>query len=522
MSVFEILTKNTKQTFDKDLVTISPARGDFQVNFGFEFFLTVQLDKETGKCYVLNQFNSENFLFKGQVLPTKLEIDKMCKIMVRGVDDYIVIKVLETTLHKVAEEKITTSDIEGLYGKNVNADLKLKIENRKAEIEAARIPIIKQVSHYISDYRHKISMNSKNGIALHAALFLASLILAFGVSNYLTGLSLKDAGSIIQMPVNLKILFIYSVIIYGIGLSLKQGVYLSKQEEENMSGKALTLFSLVIFGAIYVINLLYYMSPKSMTFFALLMSVFFTLCAVLLGYSTGILKYSNAKLKQELNTYEYREDFEHVVKEYQKWIERYANNLTPQKIKSLQDKLFFLYLKMGGEFILGLITAPFLAYGVSNTLAMCFPEAAGWIRISGLRFSPVFLVLATFMIIFAFFAFAGAFTTNKKMQASNVLKNDGFSNYQDHGVDIYGLSGMEKLNKEMRRSFTIGLCIIFIEFSMNLSYFSQEIGGDLKGLFLSAIAALVPTALLIAETFMVSKTMFDVNSINGLISKREE
>ena len=154
-----------------------------------------------------------------------------------------------------------------------------------------------------------------------------------------------------------------------------------------------------------------------------------------------------------------------------------------------------------------------------NTLAMCFPEAAGWIRISGLRISPVFLVLATFLIIFAFFAFANAFLNSKKIAGSNVLKQDGFSNYLQHGVEIYGIEGVNRLNREMRRSFLIGCIIIGIEFTMNASYFMGEIGGDLGGMLLSGLAALVPTALLIAETFMLSSTQFETYACDEIVAK---
>ena len=54
---------------------------------------------------------------------------------------------------------------------------------------------------------------------------------------------------------------------------------------------------------------------------------------------------------------------------------------------------------------------------------------------------------------------------------------------------------------------------------MNVSYFTQEIGGNLNGLLLSATAALVPTALLIAETFMLSQTKFETFALEELISK---
>ena len=52
---------------------------------------------------------------------------------------------------------------------------------------------------------------------------------------------------------------------------------------------------------------------------------------------------------------------------------------------------------------------------------------------------------------------------------------------------------------------------------MNTSYFFTEIGGDLQGILLSIIAALVPTALLIAETFMLSGTQFEKYACEELL-----
>ena len=49
----------------------------------------------------------------------------------------------------------------------------------------------------------------------------------------------------------------------------------------------------------------------------------------------------------------------------------------------------------------------------------------------------------------------------------------------------------------------------------------QSIGGDLSGLMLSAVTALVPTALLIAETFMLSSTKFEIFACDSLISKND-
>ena len=526
---FTIITKYGEKTFaDKELVNIGSKDGaDIKLNFDFDFLLTVQYDLRTNQCILLNQFNNPKFLFKGKALPSRLDIDKVCKIMIDGSDEFITIKVLASAISRnVAEENITENDIKAIYGNEVNASAKIHIEKRKNEIEEARISIIKEIGAGINELKRKISMNSKGGIVLHIALLFASFVSSFGVSNYLTGLPLSESANVIQMPANMKLIFIYALIIYGIGLVLKQGIFLYLQNkigEDSTTSKIAEKFmitsSLVFYSAIYLINVLYYIAPKTFPIFAVLISLFFVGTTATLSIACGYYKSISTETKQELDRIEYREDFERVIHEYRQWIERFVNTMTPQKIQNIKDKQFMLQIKSAGEIILGIITAPFLAYGVSNTLAMCFPEAAGWIRISGLRFSPVFLILATCLIVFAFFSFANGFLNSKKIQASNVIKQDGFSNYIQHGVEIYGLEGVRKLNREMRRSFLIGLSIIVIEISMNASYFMGEIGGDLGGILLSSLAALVPTALLIAETFMLSQTKFENYACDEVIAK---
>ena len=446
---FIITTKYGEKTFaNKELVNISSREGaDLKLDLGFDFLLTVQYDLKTNKCSILNQFNNTRFLFKGKALPPKLDVDRVCKIMVDGSDEFISVKIIgETVNREISEENITESDIKAIYGSDVNAAAKLMIEKRKSEIEAVRVGIVKEIGAPINSLKSKLSMNSKTGILMHIALFFASLICAFGVSNYLTGLPLNEAGNVIQMPTNMKLIFIYAIVVYGVGLILKQGVFLNLQNKlgygTNVSSLAETFMismSLIFYAAIYLINVLYYISPKTFPVFAVLISLFFVGTAAVLALACGYYKNNNTELQKDLDHYEYREDFEHVIKEYQQWIERFANTMSKTKIKNIKDKQFGLQIKSLGEIMLGIITAPFLAYGVSNTLAMCFPEAAGWVRISGLRLSPVFLVLATFLIIFAFFNFVNGFLCSKKIQASNVLKNDGYSNYLYHGVEIYGL-----------------------------------------------------------------------------------
>ena len=54
---------------------------------------------------------------------------------------------------------------------------------------------------------------------------------------------------------------------------------------------------------------------------------------------------------------------------------------------------------------------------------------------------------------------------------------------------------------------------------MNISYFAQTMGNDLGGLIISAVAALVVTAILIAETYMLSQTKYDIWTLEELIAK---
>ena len=500
-----IASKNKEQIFDKEIINIGTnPECDFVLKADFDFMLTLQYDRNNNKCCVLNNFKNEKILFKGQPIGQKLDIDKICKLLLCESDDFISIKITENA--PAAPHQ------------------KTGIELEKARLEKSRVSIIKQVAYTINDLKKRLSLNFKASLFLHAAMFLSALVTAFGVSNYLMGLPIEETKNFLHLPANIKILFTYTVIIYGICLMLKQGIYLFLQNkiQSNVTSKIAETFMLIVPSlfviAIYAINVIYYMSAGG-TLFAVLISLFFTGIMTALAMACGYFKSNGQEISVALDKFEYREDFECTIDEYRHWIDRYVNNLSDTKIRNIKDKLFSLQLKSAGELLVGLLTAPFLAYGVSNTLAMCFPEAAGWIRISGLRFSPVFLVLATFLIIFAFFAFVNAFLSIRKIQGSNVIKQDGFSNYLAHGTDIFGLEGIRKLNSEKTRSLVIAIAIIAIEFTMNTSYFLTEIGGDLQGIFLSVIAALVPTALLIAETYMLSQTKFDIYASEELIAK---
>ena len=534
MTIVISSSKNEKIFTDKDMINIGTNPNcDFQLDLDFDLLITVQYIKSENKCIVMNTFHSEKILFRGETFG-KIEVGNICKLMTADSGEFISIRVLsegtdsaEKTIKSIGEEDFTENDIKRLYGSDSNPITRVKIEKQKEDIESARVAIIKQVGYTISDLKHKISANFKTGLFLHIAMFFGAVMCAFGLSNYLMGLSIAESANYMHLPTNIKIWFVYSILVYGVCLLLKQDIY---QSLVNNSLKEVPVtskfaehffvgFSAIIMLGVYAINLVYFMNVKDFVVFAIFISLFFAGITAGLAIGCGYFKFNGHALSLNLNKYEYREDFEAVLKAYRQWIERYINNLGKTKIQYIKDKLFNLQIKSVFEIVIGLLTAPFLAYGVSNTLAMCFPEAAGWIRISGLRFSPVFLVLATFLIIFAFFSFVSAFTASKKIQASEVIKQDGFSDFLHHGVDIYGLEGVRKINSDKIRAVSIACAIIFIEFAMNVSYFMTEIGGDLQGIFLSLVAALVPTALLIAETLMLSQTRFEIYACDELIAK---
>lgn len=524
-----ISSEKEQKVFNKDIVTIgSSADCDFKSNIGNDRLSLQWSDAKQKYILVSNEGNS-HVIYRNAPLVGKFLLDNSIKLSIAGQTDFIKIEAIEIEQEKPLEPL----DIEPLREEMpapktmevVSGDVKSKLENSKTQIESSRTAIIKQVGFAINDIKHRISLNFKASIFVHIAMIVSAIVVAFGVSNFLTGLKIEETRDFINLPMNIKILALFAVLVYGLCLLLKQGVFNYFQNKTYSSPSAVSAqrffitTSAIFFSAIYVINLLYYMSINPV--FAILMSLFFVGLNVVLACAAGYFKCTGHLMSFELDKNEYREDLEGTLHKYRSWIEDYVNSISNQKIKTLKENLFNIQIKSIGETVLGVLTAPFLAYGVSNTLASCFPEAAGWIRISGLRFSPIFLVLATMLIVFAFFSFVNAFWIGRKIQASNVIKNDGFSDYSVHGLNIFGIQAVRKLESEQTRSLIIGCAIVAIEFTMNTSYFMTEIGGDLQGILLSLISATVPTALLLAETYMLSSTKFDIYVSQDVLAKRD-
>lgn len=392
------------------------------------------------------------------------------------------------------------------------------------DIEKHRIAIIKEIGFKILELKGNIKSAGITNFCLNAAMVILAVVSSFGITNFLLGFKIDNSSSVLNLTTNVGFLICVTAIVLAICLILRQGVYSlldfnqhKRLGDSDIAQRLIIGIALFFMFVIYVMNLFYYKAIPGFAAASLFVSLLFVGSLAAVTVAGGYFKFQIKNYKQHLTNCEYREDFETVMKSYRGLISSYVNKLSQNKINSVKSALVNNQLKMVVEVFVGLLTSPFLAYGVSNTLASCFPEAANWVRISGLRFSPIFLTLATFLIIFAFFSFVRAFTIGKQIKGSEIIKFDGFHDYASHGVTVLGLDSMRSLEREKNVVMFIACFIILIEFTMNVSYFITEIGGDIQGMFLSFVTALVPTALLIAETHMLSATMFKINNYSELL-----
>lgn len=393
------------------------------------------------------------------------------------------------------------------------------------DVEKNRIAIIKEIGFKILELKNNIKSANITNFVLNTAMVILSVVSSFAITNFLLGFKVDNTSSVLNLTTNFGFLVCVTAIVMAICIMLKQGIYSlldfnqhKKFGDSDIAQRVIIGVSSIFLFVVYVMNLFYYKTIPGFAIAALFISLLFVGALTVVTIGIGYFKFQIKNYKQQLQNCEYREDFESVMKSYRKFIAGYINKMSQNKINNIRNSLLNKQMEMVFEMFIGILTAPALAYGVSNTLASCFPEAANWVRISGLRFSPVFLVLATFLIIFAFFSFVRAFTIGKQIKGSEIIKFDGFHDFNSHGVTVFGLDSMRSLEKEKTVVMYIACFIILIEFTMNVSYFITEIGGDIQGMFLSFITALVPTALLIAETHLLSATMYKINNYNELLS----
>lgn len=547
-----ITSKNNEKVFnDSSVINIGTAPNcNYKLDLDFDLIISLQ-KLDTGKWQIVNNFKSDKVLFRGQPIGSAIEIASLCKLMIADTDEFISIKITaagtnpkvvpgslelanrknaerikkaenKRTMSMIQEEDLNEQDIEALYGTGIGAQAKIKIERRKADIERRRALVTKEIAYKANYLRGKLAQNELILAFLNFFIIFVPFAMAFILKDIIR---LESLNGQLQN----RILFLAAVAFIIVTLILKLGQFLTLQNKvkKNVSQSAKTIQGLCmlsgsgIFALIMVASIAELITQRyGLPLLIPQMMLGTSFLCIFLAVFSAIIQNTIAESGEELDGYESREDFQAVVKDYQQWITLYVNNISKKKLKDIANKVFNLQLKAAGEYVVGIITAPFLAYGVSQTLAECFPEAAGWIRLAeGFKFSPIFLALAGFMIVFAFHCFATSFATSKRVYASNVIKQDGFSDYNVHGVILHGVESSKNLKREAKKFFIIALCVVFIEITMNVSYFIGVMGGDVMGMVLSFVAALVPTAILIMETTMLGNTKFEIISREELLEK---
>ncbi len=547
-----IASKNAEKTYnDTKVINIGTAKNcDFKLDLNFDLILSLQ-KQENGKWYIINNFRSDRVLFRGQPIGATLELGSLCKLMIEGTDEFISIKITtagtnpkvvpgslelanrknaehikraenKKTITMIEDEELNEQDIETLYGTGVGAQTKIKIDRKKADIERRRALITKEIAYKSNYLRAKLSQNEIILGILNFLIVFVPFAMAFILKDVIR---LEALNGQLQN----KVLFLVAIVFIIITLLLKQGQFLVLQgkgknrisQSSVLIQRLSMLSSCGIFGVILIFSIAELTSHiYNLPLLIPQMLILCSFLSIFLGIFAGFTKNIISESGEELDSYESREDFQAVMKDYQQWISLFVNNITRKKLKDISNKIFNLQLKSYGEFILGVLTAPLLAYAVSQTLGEIFPEAAGFIRLPmGLKFSPIFIGLASFMIIFAFHCFATSFSITKRIYASNVIKQDGFSDYNVHGVMLHGVESTKNLKKEAKKFFIIALCVTIIEFTMNVSYFIGVMGGSIMNMIVSFLGAALPTAILIMETTMLGNTKFEIIIREELLEK---
>ncbi len=548
-----ITSKTNEKVFDdKSVINIGTAPNcNFKLNLDFDLILSLQ-KLDNGKWQVVNNFKSDRVLFRGQPIGDTLEIGSLCKLMIDGADEYVSIKITsaganpkivagslelanrksaekigraqnQKTITMIEDEELNEQDIETLYGSGVGAQTKIKIDRKKADIERRRALITKEIAYKSNYLRAKLSQNEMILAFLNFFIVFVPFAIAYIVKDIIRLDSLNG-------QLQNRILFLISVAFIIVTLLLKQGQFLVLQGKgkTRITPSALLIQRLSMLSSCGIFACILVFAVAELTThiynLPLLIPQMLILCSFLcifLGIFAGFTKNIISESGEELDSYESREDFQAIVKDYQQWITLFVNNITKKRLKDIKEKIFNLQLKSYGEYFLGVITAPFLAYAVSQTLGEIFPEAAGFIRLAGgaLKVSPVFLSLASFMIVFAFHCFATSFAITKRVYASNIIKQDGFSDYNVHGVTLHGVESSKNLKKESKKWLFVAICVVIIEYTMNVSYFTGVMGGDILNMIICALGAALPTAILIMETTMLGNTKFEIMIREELLEK---
>lgn len=531
-----ITSKNNSKTFsDTNVINIGTAPNcNYKLDLPFDVVISLQ-KHENGKWRVINTSKSDKVLFKGQAIGFGIEITSMCKLMFSEADEFLSIKIVsievQNKINTQNENKIKPKEpaVKKNAAENNNEyELfqKTNLDRIKSEIEKRRSMISKDISYKCNELRAKLSQNETILSVLNLFIFIIPLVMAY-ILNDIIRIETDTA----KIAMSSKITFLIAVAFIVITSLLKQSQYLTLRTNGKRNVNASTIrvksmcsivsigsfATIILFAITELITHNYQMSD-----IVPIMVLFCSFLCIFIGIFSGFTKNIIAESGEELDGYESREDYISVINDYQEWINHYVNSISRKKLKHISNKIFTQQLWCAVEYIAGILTAPVLAYGVSQTLAGYFPEAAGFISITqAFRISPVFLTLATLMIIFAFHCFTVSFYTNKRVFASNIIKQDGFNDYNVHGVTIHGIESTKNLQKEAKKYFLIAICVVFVEVIMNMSYFIKD-ADDMQSIVLALLAALIPTILLIIETNMAASTKFKISIQEELLDKTDK
>ena len=158
-----ISTQTGEKVFDKDMINVGTNQNwDVVLNLNYDIMLTLQI--ANGKCMVTNNFQSQKVLFKGQPIK-RIEVSNVCKLMFAESDEFLSIRLIAEapqktvkTITTIGSEDLTEEDIKSLYGNDVNALTKIKLDKQKEDLESVRVGINKQVAFHINDLKNKISI----------------------------------------------------------------------------------------------------------------------------------------------------------------------------------------------------------------------------------------------------------------------------------------------------------------------------------------------------------------------------
>ena len=102
-----ISTSKGEKVFNKDVINVGTnSECDIVINTGYDVLLTIQYNAAENKCIIMNTFQSDKVLFKGQPIK-RVEVRNVCKLMFANSEEFLSVKILEESQN--AHSKTITS-----------------------------------------------------------------------------------------------------------------------------------------------------------------------------------------------------------------------------------------------------------------------------------------------------------------------------------------------------------------------------------------------------------------------------